>query len=148
MLWAMLDHLPAPRYYSRNIVIMGDAAHATTPFQGAGAGQAIEDALVLSTLIRRVQCLHDIEPALAAYNTIRMPRTQRVVQTSRDAMKLFAFTDGTINDNVEKWKQTWNGRMDWIWDIDLRVHVADALEIYRQKSQDNRNCNVAKGYTR
>lgn len=127
---------------------MGDAAHATTPFQGAGAGQAIEDALVLSTLIQRVQCLHDIEPALAAYNTIRMPRTQRVVQTSRDAMKLFAFTDGTVNDNVEKWKQTWNGRMDWIWNIDLRVHVADALEIYRQKSQDNRNCNVSKGYTR
>ncbi|TEY30748.1 hypothetical protein BOTCAL_0848g00010 [Botryotinia calthae] len=92
ILWAILDHLLAPRYYSRSIVIMGDAAHATTPFQGAGAGQVIEDALVLSTLLGQVQCLHDIEPALAAYNTVRIPRTQRVVQTSRDAMKLFAFT--------------------------------------------------------
>jgi salicylate hydroxylase len=146
MLWAMLDHLPASQYHSRNIVIMGDAAHATTPFQGAGAGQAIEDALVLSELLGRVQCLHDIEPALAAYDTVRRPRTQRVVQTSRDAMKLFAFTDGIVNGNAEKWNKAWNGRMDWIWDIDLEVHVADALEIFEQKDRGRCGCYAARGY--
>ncbi|PQE08031.1 hypothetical protein CJF30_00011194 [Rutstroemia sp. NJR-2017a BBW] len=102
MLWALLDHLPASQYHSRNIVIMGDAAHATTPFQGAGAGQAIEDALVLSELLGRVQCLRDLEPALAAYDTVRRPRTQKIVQTSRDTMKLFAFTDGKVNGDAEK----------------------------------------------
>ncbi|KJZ72185.1 hypothetical protein HIM_08450 [Hirsutella minnesotensis 3608] len=142
MLWAMLDHLPAPQYFSRNIAIMGDAAHATTPFQGAGAGQAIEDALVLSTLLGRARCLHDIEPALAAYDIVRRPRTQRVVRTSRDAMKLFAFTDDIVDGDVEKWKQAWRGRMDWIWDIDLEVHVADALEIFGQKV--GCGCHVAK----
>ncbi|KAM0303000.1 hypothetical protein HYE67_011116 [Fusarium culmorum] len=130
MLWGLLDHNSAPCYYLRNTAVIGDAAHATTPFQGAGAGQAIEDALVLSELLGRVQSLHDIEPAFTAYDAIRRPRTERVVQTSRQAMKLFTFTDAAVGDDVEKWKQAWEGRMNWIWDIDLEAHVADALDMF------------------
>ncbi|KAF5622333.1 mannitol 1-phosphate dehydrogenase [Fusarium sp. NRRL 52700] len=110
-----------------NVAVIGDAAHATTPFQGAGAGQAIEDALILSQLLGRVQCIHEIAPAFAAYNTIRRLRTERVIQTSREAMKLY-----TLADNVETWKQAWDGRMNWIWDIDLEAHIAEALEMLRQ----------------
>lgn len=136
MLWALLDHLPAPQYCSGNIAMMGDAAHATTPFQGAGAGQAIEDALVLSALLEQVTCPDDVGLALAVYDTVRRPRTQSIVRTSREAMKLFAFADGTVNGNVEKWRQAWDGRMDWIWDINLQEHVAEALELLGQKMSD------------
>ncbi|RGP63501.1 mannitol 1-phosphate dehydrogenase [Fusarium sporotrichioides] len=122
--WALLDHLPAPKFYSKNIAIVGDAAHATTPFQGAGAGQAIEDALVLSKLLGRVQCVHGFEPALAAYDTIRRPRTEKIVQTSREAMELY-----TVTNTTDNWKKAWEGRMNWIWDIDLAAHVADALRV-------------------
>lgn len=114
MLWGLLDHTSASCYYLKNTAVIGDAAHATTPFQGAGAGQAIEDALVMSKLFGQVQSLHDIESAFAAYDAIRRPRTERVVQTSRQAMKLFTFTDAAVGDDVEKWKQAWEGRMNWI----------------------------------
>ncbi|KAF5227964.1 hypothetical protein FANTH_14629 [Fusarium anthophilum] len=135
MIWAMLEHLPAAQYNAKNVAIIGDAAHATTPFQGAGAGQAIEDALILSQLLGRVQCVHEIAPALAAYNTVRRPRTEMVIQTSREAMKLY-----TLADSAETWKQAWDGRMNWIWDIDLEAHIAEALEILRQNDQVSCSC--------
>ena len=54
--WAMWDHgVPAPFYSQGRVTPMGDAAHATTPFQGQGAAQATEDALVLQTLLGQVR---------------------------------------------------------------------------------------------
>lgn len=47
----MYEHSPAPTYVKGRVAIMGDAAHATTPYQGQGAAQAIEDALVLGTVL-------------------------------------------------------------------------------------------------
>ncbi|KAE8373503.1 hypothetical protein BDV26DRAFT_285074 [Aspergillus bertholletiae] len=129
-MWAILDHYPAPYYSSGNITMMGDAAHATTPFQGAGAGQAIEDALVLSTLFRQVINRGEIKPALAAYDSVRRQRTQKVVATSRDALKLFCFNDGYVNGDVQRWKETWEGRMDWLWGIDLLKQNDDALNVF------------------
>ena len=58
--------------------MMGDAAHSTTPWQGQGASQAIEDALVLETLLGRVKDVQHIQNAFAAYDQVRRARTQRV----------------------------------------------------------------------
>ncbi|OBS20393.1 hypothetical protein FPOA_06764 [Fusarium poae] len=138
--WALLDHLPAPNFYSKNVAVVGDAAHATTPFQGAGAGQAIEDALVLSQLLGKVQCTDGVESALAAYDTIRRPRTEKIVRTSREAMKLY-----TVIDNTDDWKRAWEGRMNWIWDIDLASHVADALRVFEQRHSDSCSTCVVDG---
>lgn len=129
-MWAMLDHLPAPYYNSGNIAMIGDAAHATTPYQGAGAGQAIEDALVLSTLFQHVRSPVQISLALDSYDAVRRPRTQKVVSTSRDASKLFYFNDGFVNGDTARWRKIWDGRMNWIWEIDLLKQNADALRTF------------------
>ncbi|KAF2814505.1 FAD/NAD(P)-binding domain-containing protein [Mytilinidion resinicola] len=126
-LWAMLDHLPAPYYNTGKTAMMGDAAHATTPFQGAGCGQAIEDALVLATLFRYAKYPEHIAPALAAYDAVKRPRSQKVVETSREAMELYGFTDASVNGDAERWKDIWTQRMKWIWEIDLAQHCYDAL---------------------
>lgn len=76
--WAMFDYPPAPFYSKGPAAIMGDAAHATTPWQGQGASQAIEDALVLETLLGAVNDPKQIPHAFAAYDQVRRPRTQRV----------------------------------------------------------------------
>ncbi|OJD21970.1 hypothetical protein ACJ73_06689 [Blastomyces percursus] len=47
------EHPHARTYVSGPICIMGDAAHATTPFQGSGCGMSFEDALILYTLLGR-----------------------------------------------------------------------------------------------
>jgi 2-polyprenyl-6-methoxyphenol hydroxylase-like FAD-dependent oxidoreductase len=44
--------LPRPWYRGR-ILLIGDAAHATTPHLGQGSAQAVEDAVVLGELLAR-----------------------------------------------------------------------------------------------
>ena len=40
--WSVWEMPPAPTFFKGRVGLMGDAAHASTPYQGAGAGQAIE----------------------------------------------------------------------------------------------------------
>lgn len=44
----IIDLKPINRFAFNKILLIGDAAHATTPNIGQGAGQAIEDAIILS----------------------------------------------------------------------------------------------------
>lgn len=73
--WA---HKSTPTYANGDVCTVGDAAHDTTPWQGSGAGLAIEDAVVLAGLLKNVTSRQDIVPALRAFDEIRRPRCQRV----------------------------------------------------------------------
>ena len=88
--WSLWHHPTASTFYRGRLALIGDAAHASTPHQGAGAGNAFEDSLVLSRLLadRSIQSPRDIEQAFEAYDIIRRPRTLRVVNTSRDNGKI------------------------------------------------------------
>ncbi|KAB5575252.1 hypothetical protein GE09DRAFT_990382 [Coniochaeta sp. 2T2.1] len=128
-LYAVLHHHPAPFYYTGRVAMMGDSAHAMTPSEGQGAAQAIEDALVLTTLLGRVKTAADIEPVLAAYDAVRRPRSQRVVETSQECMVVFSFRDGVVNGDRDKWRELWRERMNWIWDVDLEAQNREALMV-------------------
>ncbi|WP_326558657.1 FAD-dependent monooxygenase [Micromonospora sp. NBC_01796] len=71
---------PLPSYVRGRVVLLGDAAHAMTPNLGQGAGQAIEDAVVLGAV-----CGPDsgLGAALVAYDGQRRPRTQRMARAAR-----------------------------------------------------------------
>ncbi|QNL49031.1 FAD-dependent oxidoreductase [Olivibacter sp. SDN3] len=74
------DIKPLKQFVYGNIVLLGDAAHATTPNMGQGACQAIEDAVVLG------QCLQQkisLKEALAYYEKRRIARTTRIIRLSR-----------------------------------------------------------------
>jgi FAD-dependent urate hydroxylase len=63
------------------IVLIGDAAHATSPNMAEGAAMALEDALVLAACLRRTP---EIPAALVAFEAQRQPRTDWVrAQTHR-----------------------------------------------------------------
>jgi len=64
---------PLKSYTSGQVVLVGDAAHAMTPDLGQGAGQAIEDAVVLAA------ALADGE-GLGGYDRRRRPRTQMIAR--------------------------------------------------------------------
>jgi 2-polyprenyl-6-methoxyphenol hydroxylase-like FAD-dependent oxidoreductase len=76
----ILDIEPISQFAFERVVLLGDAAHATTPNMGQGACQAIEDALVLA------QCLAEqgsnIPAAWKAYEKRRIARTTEVVNRS------------------------------------------------------------------
>jgi 2-polyprenyl-6-methoxyphenol hydroxylase-like FAD-dependent oxidoreductase len=66
------DLRPVSRWYNERAVIIGDAAHATSPSSGQGASMAIEDAVVLA------KCLRDHETPIAAFKTYERERRERV----------------------------------------------------------------------
>jgi 2-polyprenyl-6-methoxyphenol hydroxylase-like FAD-dependent oxidoreductase len=57
--------LPAPWHVGR-IVLIGDAAHASTPHLGQGAAMAIEDAVVFAELLRSGTPADEVGPAYMA----------------------------------------------------------------------------------
>lgn len=128
--WALFDSLPAPTFYKGRMALLGDAAHATTPHQGAGAGQAIEDAFVLSNLLGDCKSVNDIEAAFKAYDEIRRPRSQKVVTTSREAAALYEFENESVigekGVDVEELKERLRNRCKWIWDEDLVAQLESA----------------------
>jgi len=132
--WALFDHPPAPTYYRGRFAILGDAAHASTPHQGAGAGQAIEDAYVLTHLLGQLDSVEDIEHAFRAYDTVRRPRSQKVVTTSRDAANLYEFEDRTVGTNLDLVRRKLETRYDWIWDEDLPQQLSRAQAVMGLKS--------------
>jgi 2-polyprenyl-6-methoxyphenol hydroxylase-like FAD-dependent oxidoreductase len=73
---------PLPRWSDGRVVLVGDAAHASTPGVGQGAAQAIEDAVVLAD---RVAHCGELAAALAEFETIRRPRAEAVLKLSRRA---------------------------------------------------------------
>ena len=75
----IIDLKPIKKWHQKNICLIGDAAHATTPNLGQGACQAIEDTYIIGKLISNGYSLND---AFKAYNTIRLKKAHKVVNTS------------------------------------------------------------------
>jgi salicylate hydroxylase len=130
--WALFDMLPAPTYYAGHVVLLGDAAHASTPHQGAGAGQALEDAFILSVLLgdEKTRSAGDIPTAFRAYDAVRRPRSQRVVSTSRAAGATYAL-QGQALDNLELIREELLERYKWIWAEDMNVQAERARRFLR-----------------
>jgi 2-polyprenyl-6-methoxyphenol hydroxylase-like FAD-dependent oxidoreductase len=80
LIWSdIIDLKPVSRYAFDNILLLGDAAHATTPNMGQGACQAIEDAVILADELSKAG---DLETAFSAFEKRRMKRTHFIVNTS------------------------------------------------------------------
>jgi FAD-dependent urate hydroxylase len=74
--WTTYDLPSVRRWYRDRMILIGDAAHATSPASGQGASMAIEDAVEMG------RCLRDLpEPdaAFAAYERLRRDRVEQVV---------------------------------------------------------------------
>lgn len=77
-----------PSYVRGRTALLGDAAHAMTPNLGQGGGQAMEDAAVLTVVLDGLARADAPDPvrvdaALARYDALRRPRSQRIARMSR-----------------------------------------------------------------
>lgn len=80
LLWNdIIDLKPIPRFAFDKVLLIGDAAHATTPNLGQGACQAIEDAVVLSDEIEKNL---DFKQAFIHFEKRRLDRTHYVTNLS------------------------------------------------------------------
>lgn len=78
--WATYDFPSVPTWRTGRMVIIGDAAHATSPAAGQGASMAIEDAVTLARCLRDVP---SIPEALGVYEGLRRERVEAVVERGK-----------------------------------------------------------------
>ena len=81
----VLDIDPLPHWHRGRVGLIGDAAHATTPYMGQGGCQAVEDAYALA-LCLSLSLSHspaDPAPAFAAMQRLRQSKARHITRTSR-----------------------------------------------------------------
>lgn len=129
--WRLADHDPAPFYNKGYVAMVGDAAHATMPFAGQGAGQSIEDGAVLTALFEHVQRKEDVKYAFAAYDAVRRPRSQAIVNLSREYGRVFAFMHPDVEDDVDKIRMKMYEGEIYASGIDLDKQNQDAVDHFK-----------------
>ncbi|KAI1343529.1 hypothetical protein F5Y15DRAFT_412313 [Xylariaceae sp. FL0016] len=141
--WAIFDmyDYPAPYYNVGSVAVAGDAAHASSPHLGSGAGFGIEDALVMATVLEaadgqlagsskkgKADLCRD---ALVAFNNVRYERDQWLPGASREASELFQWQDAEVGSDAEKFGPRISKLFHTIWDNDIEEMVKGAVEEFK-----------------
>jgi salicylate hydroxylase len=134
--WGLFHHRHTSTYYRGRVALLGDNAHASLPYQAAGAAQGLEDALVLSEVLGRLantsasdaDLARCIEAGLKAYDSVRRPRAQKQLEQSAEVGDMIFFQHGEAGDDMSKiLPRLQEGRFDWLWFHDILEDVDSAL---------------------
>ena len=80
-MWVLCDREPVKDWSDGRVTLLGDAAHPMLQYLAQGAGQAIEDAVVLGEALKHTG--NDVASAFQKYQHARYLRTGRVQLTAR-----------------------------------------------------------------
>ncbi|MBV8660455.1 MAG: FAD-dependent monooxygenase [Burkholderiales bacterium] len=127
--WNTYDFPTVPTWHRDGMIIIGDAAHATSPSSGQGASMAIEDAVALAICLRDGA---DVEAAFARFETMRRERVERVVALGKKAGD--GKTPGPIGrvlrDLILRWvfsRKSTRTKDDRAWIFDYRLQWERAV---------------------
>lgn len=87
--WGLFVHQSLPYWSQGTVTLLGDVAHSMLPFQAQGAAMAMEDAYILAECIATENAM---EKAFIKYQQIRLKRTAKVQQTSKNNAEIFHAT--------------------------------------------------------
>ena len=73
------DLMPLTSWFSNSVILVGDAAHASTPNLGQGGAQAIEDSWVLAEKIATCETLQN---AFESFQVSRFAKVKKIVNVS------------------------------------------------------------------
>ncbi|TEA13513.1 Salicylate hydroxylase [Colletotrichum sidae] len=100
-LYKVRDADPLHTYIRGRAIVIGDAAHPMTPFQGQGATQAIEDAEGLRLLLHDGVDSENLWRSLRTWDSVRRPRASQVQQNSRHV------TDASAQSQLDRMRLNW-----------------------------------------
>lgn len=135
--WAIFDMAehPAPTYARNRVCLVGDAAHASSPFHGGGACMGVEDALVLVTALDtamarvrdRLICgrTRAIVAAFQTLSAVRLERSQWLVQSSREMGDIYEWRYAASGRDPAKCKAEVERRSRRLWDFNIDEMVAE-----------------------
>ncbi|XMA10416.1 hypothetical protein WAI453_003207 [Rhynchosporium graminicola] len=143
--WAIFDlaEYPLPTFHRSRVVLAGDAAHASAPQHGAGAGIGMEDALCLVTLLDHVQqgkvppqqLYAAFEAAFASFDAVRRTRCQWFVNSSRRVTDLHQqreWGDPTKSLKAQSCFEEIKDRTLKIWSFDYEDMLKQATRKYEE----------------
>jgi len=132
-LWAIHYLKPLPFYVTSRVALLGDAAHAMLPHQGAGAGQAIEDAFILASLLGNPAAINATVPdALFAYEAVRLPFANARIEGSRINGLMYGF-NSTHGDRLETLAPAVEAQWNWLWETTLAEEVQACLDLMEHR---------------
>ena len=124
-IWALHETQPLKTYRNKtnNVILIGDAAHAMLPHQGAGAGQGLEDALILAKLLKHSELTTtSIKLVSEIYEQVRLDRAVKVQNTSRESGEIYELYLPKYSD-FESVGQHLAHRFDWLWQHSLENDI-------------------------
>lgn len=127
--WGIFDLSPdIPTFTSEplRVLLLGDSAHACAPHQGAGAGQALEDAHILSHILGACQSPSCLLAAFKAYESVRLPRTKFVQIHGRRQGELLDLQSPDVGTDLEKLKSVIDVPIREIWNCNLDTELEKA----------------------
>ncbi len=95
--WGLFHRPPLGRWTKGRVTLLGDAAHQLAPHHGQGAGQSVEDAVVLATCLAEAGA-GPLGGALERYERLRRGRTRKVQYASISAADVLHMPDGDTAD--------------------------------------------------
>lgn len=90
---------------------------------------SIEDALILSTLLGQTKTSHESLQALRIYDSIRRPRTQRVVKASHDQGVMWSGRGSETGLDAAKLERDFSQGWDFIHYFDVEAHRNEAMQM-------------------
>ena len=94
------DLLTSEHWYRERAVLLGDAAHATSPYAGMGACSAIADAFLLSELLATTE---DWPAVFESFENGRKPAAESIIKESRKNLHL-STGRGILKNKIRDWK--------------------------------------------
>lgn len=144
--WGLFHHRQTSTYFRDRVVLLGDSAHASLPFQAAGAAQGLEDALVLSNVLEELadspdhgtDQMQQISAGLAAYDGVRRPRAQKQLEQSAEMARMIFFQHEEAGSSMEKiLARVQHGRFDWLWFHDTGEDAQEAVREMQKATKSN-----------
>jgi 2-polyprenyl-6-methoxyphenol hydroxylase-like FAD-dependent oxidoreductase len=117
-----LDVATLPTWSRKRTLLIGDAAHATSPHAGQGASLALEDAMRLGALMQDWQ---ELSLTFQNFEAERRPRAEKIVALARrngNSKREFSATGAWIRDQMLKLLLPISAKgMDWMYTYDPRA---------------------------
>jgi 2-polyprenyl-6-methoxyphenol hydroxylase-like FAD-dependent oxidoreductase len=118
---ASTDLATLPNWSRGRTILIGDAAHATSPHAGQGASIALEDAL---RLVQSLASEDQIETVFQRFEAERRPRVEKIVALARrngNSKRELSRTGAWFRDRMIKLTLALNTRsQDWIYGYNTR----------------------------
>ncbi|KAK4164673.1 putative salicylate hydroxylase [Cladorrhinum sp. PSN259] len=140
--WGLFDVAdnPPPSFFKGRVTLIGDAAHASTPHHGSGAGFCMEDVAVLTGLLEQWQESElgpgRVEDVFAQFDASRRKRDQWLVQSSRRAAELYQFQVEGIT-SLEDIKRDIEERQEVCWGFDVERAVEETKNGLKERLDAN-----------